>query len=191
MGKIARNPYLETRKMKTHFFIRTALQILAISTTLLLILPSFTFAGQFKVTQVYDGDTVKAQGHDIEIMVRLVGIDAPETSRKKRDTGQPYSQKSKKCLSSLILNKTVAIKGYGLDRYNRILGVISHDGKNINLEMVKAGLAEVYQGKPPRDLEMEPYLEAEKQAKEALRGMWGLGDKYISPKDWRKMQKGG
>jgi len=31
-------------------------------------------AGQFKVTRVYDGDTFKATGHDIEIRVRLVGI---------------------------------------------------------------------------------------------------------------------
>ena len=62
--------------------------------------------------------------------------------------------------------------------------------ERINLEMVKAGLAEVYRGKPPRGLAMEPYLEAEKGAKEALKGMWSLGDKYVSPKEWRKMHKG-
>ena len=153
--------------------------------------PAVLFAGQFKITRVYDGDTVKAQGHDIQIKVRLVGIDAPETSKKKRDPGQPYSQKAKKHLAGLVLNKTVDIKGYGLDRYNRILGVISHDGKNINLEMVKAGLAEVYRGKPPRGFDIDPYLEAETRAREAKTGMWSLGDKYISPKDWRKMHKGG
>jgi len=177
--------------MKIYVFLRRVLQILTVLTTLLLPLSSFAFAGQFKITRVYDGDTVKAQGHDIEIKVRLVGIDAPETSREKRDPGQPYSQQAKKYLAGLVLNKTVDIKGYGLDRYNRILGVIYLNNQNINLEMVKAGLAEVYRGNPPRDLKMEPYLEAEKQAKEALRGMWGLGDKYISPKEWRKMHKGG
>ena len=176
--------------MKIHFFFRKALQILTILTTLLLLLSSFAFAGQFKITRVYDGDTVKAQGHDIESTVRLVGIDAPETSKKKREPGQPYSQQAKKYLTSVVLNKSVDIKGYGLDRYNRILGVISHDGKNINLEMVKAGLAEVYRGKPPREFDTVPYLEAEKRAKEAKTGMWFLGDKYISPKDWRKMHKG-
>ena len=155
-------------------------------TTLSLLLPSFAFAGQFKIIRVYDGDTVKAQGHDIEIKVRLVGIDAPETSKKKKDPGQPYSQKAKKYLADLVLNKTVDIKGYGLDRYNRILGVIYLGSQNINLEMVKAGLAEVYRGKPPRDLAMKPYLEAEKRARYAKTGMWSQGNKYVSPKDWRK-----
>ena len=156
----------------------------------LLSFPTLSLAGQFKITRVYDGDTVKAQGNDIEIIVRLVGIDAPETSRKKRDTGQPYSQKAKKYLASLVLNKTVDIKGYGLDRYNRILGVIYLNKQNINLEMIKTGLAEVYRGKPAREFDTEPYLEAEKRAREAKTGMWSLGDKYISPKHWRKIQKG-
>jgi endonuclease YncB( thermonuclease family) len=40
-------------------------------------------------------------------------------------------------LDGLILNKAVDIQGYGLGRYNRILGVIYLDGNNINLEMVK------------------------------------------------------
>ena len=177
--------------MKIYFFFRKVLQILTILTILSLLLSSLSLAGQFKITRVYDGDTVKAQGNDIEITVRLVGIDAPETSKKKRDPGQPYSQQAKKYLASLVLNKSVDIKGYGLDRYSRILGVIYLNNKNINLEMVKTGLAEVYRGKPPRDLAMEPYLEAEKRAREAKTGMWSLGDKCISPKDWRKMHKGG
>ena len=156
---------------------------------LIIILPSISPAGQFKVTRVYDGDTVKAQGHDIEIKIRMIAIDASEISKEKRDPGQPYSQQAKKYLASLVLNKTVDIKGYGLDRYNRILGVIYLGDRNINLEMVRAGLAEVYRGKPPRHLEMEPYLEAEKRAREAQKGMWTLGDKYISPKDWRKVHR--
>jgi hypothetical protein len=74
----------------------------------LVLAPALLYVGQFKVIRVSDGDTVKAQGHDIEIKVRLVGIDAPETGRKKHDPGQPYSQKSKKYLTSLVLNRTVA-----------------------------------------------------------------------------------
>ena len=156
---------------------------------LILIIPSISPAGQFKVTRVYDGDTVKARGQNIEIKIRLVGIDTPEISKEKRDPGQPYSQKAKKYLASLVSNKSVDIKGYGLDRYNRILGVIYLDNQNINLEMVRAGLAEVYRGKPPKGFDTVPYLEAEKRAREAKTGMWSLGDKYISPKDWRKVHR--
>lgn len=146
-------------------------------------------AGQFKVTRVYDGDTFKAAGHDIEIKVRLVGIDTPETKKRKHKPGQPFGQKAKKFLTRMVLNKQVFIEGYGLGPYNRILAVVYVDSKNVNLELVKAGLAEVYQGKPPRGFDLSPYLTAEAQAKSQKRGMWSLGDTYISPKDWRKINK--
>lgn len=156
----------------------------------LLFLPAFSFAGQFKVTRVYDGDTLTARGHDIDIKVRLVGIDAPETSKKKRDPGQPYSQQSKKHLAALVLNKSVDVKGYGQDRYGRILALVTCNGKNVNLEMVMAGLAEVYRGKHAPGFDLEPYLLAEHKAYSEERGMWSLGEKYISPRDWRKTYNG-
>ena len=155
----------------------------------LLIFPSISFAGQFKVARVYDGDTIKAIGHDIEIKVRLVGIDAPEKSKRKHESGQPYNLKATKFLSEMVLNKIVDIKGYGSGPYNRILGIITVDGKNVNLEMIRAGLAEVYQGKSPKGFDIEPYKQAEAEAKATKRGMWELGDEFISPKDWRKMHK--
>ena len=117
------------------------------------------FAGQFTITKVYDGDTVTAEGHDIIIKVRLAGIDCPELSSK-----QPYGQEGKEYLSNLILNKTVDIQGYGLDRYSRVLGVITLDGQNINLVM-----------------------EAEQDAKKNIKGMWILKEDYISPSEWRKL----
>ena len=88
------------------------------------------------------------------------------------------------------MNKVVEIKYYGLDRYYRVLGVIFLEDKNINLEMIRAGLAEVYQGKPPKGFDSKPYFQAETEAKKTQRGMWSLGDKYISPKEWRKMHRG-
>ena len=158
-------------------------------TALFLFFPGPSFAGQFKVVRVCDGDTVKAMGHDIEIMVRLVGIDAPELSSKKGHPSQPFSQKAKKHLAGLILNKTVEVKGHGLHRYNRILGVIHLDTKTINLEMIRAGLAEVDRGKPPHGLDMKPFQKAEIQAQQAKMGIWSLGDKYVSPGEWRKNQR--
>jgi len=152
----------------------------------LLALVTTAQAGEFKVTRVYDGDTFKAQGHDIEIKVRLMAIDAPETSKKKREAGQPYSQEAKKHLTGLIYGKVVDVKGYGLDRYGRTLGVVRVDGKNVNLEMVKAGLAEVYRGKMRSDFDLAPYLQAEQLARTMQKGMWSMGTIYISPKAWRK-----
>jgi endonuclease YncB( thermonuclease family) len=68
------------------------------------------FAGHAKATRVYSGDTLKIRGHDrdghyIEMKVRLVGIDAPEPSRSK-NVADYFSQKSKKHLASMVLNRT-------------------------------------------------------------------------------------
>lgn len=35
----------------------------------LLLLPTLSLGGEFKVTRVYDGDTVKAEGHDIKFRI--------------------------------------------------------------------------------------------------------------------------
>jgi len=149
-------------------------------------LPSLAPAGQYEVTRVIDGDTiVVSQGND-KVTIRLVGIDAPETSKKKHEPGQPFSQTSTKHLAGLVLNRTVDIKSYGKDRYGRTLAEVLLDAKNINIEMVKVGLSEVYRGTPALGQNLDPYWKAEEEAKAAKRGMWVLGDNYVSPKDWRR-----
>lgn len=121
-------------------------------------------------------------------MVNLIWPSAKKTVIKKQEwTGQPYSKKSTKHITSLVLKKTVDIKSYGKDRYGRTLGVVFVDGMNVNLEMVKAGFAEVYRGRPPKGFDNGPYLKAETEAREARLNMWSLGDKYISPREWRRM----
>jgi endonuclease YncB( thermonuclease family) len=142
-------------------------------------------AGEFKVVKIYGGDSFAAIGHDIEIKLRLMAIDAPETG-KKGEPGQPYSEEAKKHLTGLVYGKVVDVKGYGVDRYNRVLGVVYVDGKNVNLEMVKAGLAEVYRGKIRKDFELLPYTVAEQQARIMQKGMWSTGTIHVSPRAWRK-----
>ena len=71
-------------------------QIFLFLAAFLLSIYATSIAGQFKVTRVYDGDTIKAKGHEIEIKVRLVGIDAPETSKKKKTTWAAIQSKGEK-----------------------------------------------------------------------------------------------
>jgi endonuclease YncB( thermonuclease family) len=132
-------------------------------------------AESYRVHRVVDGYTT----------IRLVGIDAPETSKAKREPGQPYGQAATKHLAAVILNKAVTIWEYGRDRYGRVLAVVFLNGTDINIEMVKAGLAEVYQGTPAPGFDNEPYLKAEREAQAAGREMWVQGDKYVSPRQWR------
>ena len=42
--------------------------------------------------------------------------------------------------------------------------------------MNKQGMGEVYRVKPPRGLDMAPFLKAEKETQEEKASMWRLGD---------------
>ena len=53
--------------------------------------------------------------------------------------------------------------------------------------MLKAGLAEVYRGKPVQDLDIATYRDAERVAKEKAIGIWELRDQYFSPANWREI----
>ena len=171
-------------------FKQNRIFLLPISIVLnVLILPALVLAGQYEVYRIVDGDTFIVKHGSVKLTIRLVGIDAPEVSTKKHMQGQPFSQQSTQHLSGLILNKTVDVKSYGADRNGRTLGeVFLLNGRNVNVEMIKAGLAECYRGKPASGLDMGPYWIAEEEAKKAGRGMWVLGDKYVSPRDWRRME---
>ena len=144
------------------------------------------YAGEYQVSRVIDGDTIEVKKGATKLIVRLVGIDAPEASRKKHEPGQPFSQQATQHLNSLVLNRTADVKTFGTDRYGRALAEVFVGGNNVNLEMVKAGLAKAYRGTPASGHNMEPYKQAEKEPMKANRGMWGLGDKYVSPRHWRK-----
>ena len=139
----------------------------------------------FKVTKVFDGDTVEVQGEYLEFRIRMVAIDAPETGGYKRK-GQPYSQQAKKVLRQLVQGKNVRLKQYGTGGYNRILAEIFSQGQNINLTMVRRGLAEVYRGRLPKTLDAGSYRKAEADARRRRVGMWSQGRAYKSPKIWRK-----
>lgn len=140
---------------------------------------------EFTVIQVYDGDSLLVKGPDLQIKIRMVGIDAPETGGRHKP-GQPYSRKSHLYLSRRVKDRSVTLKTYGLDRYNRVLAEVFAGGTNINLEMVKMGLAEVYQGRLPPQLDAAPYLAAQERAKTSRTGMWAQGSRYKSPRQWRK-----
>jgi endonuclease YncB( thermonuclease family) len=155
----------------------------------LLFLPTSLLADQFKVTEVYDGDTIKVKGYGTEISLRLAGIDAPEICKNKIGFGQQYSKEAKEYLSCLVLNKAIKIKGHGYLNIDLMLGTVFLDGQNINLEMVQAGLAEVYRGEPPKDFNLDPFFKAEMQARAAKKGIWTQGDGYVSPGTWRRMQR--
>ena len=164
-------------------------RIMIASLFFFILFTSQVLAGQFYVTWVYDGDTFKAEGNDIEFVVRFIAIDTPEFAFRKGKPDQPFASEAKNKLMDLILHKTVEIKGYGMDRYNRTLAVVYSSGKNIGVEMVRQGMAEIYQGKLPDNFNLKAYKLAELSSKTSRRGMWRQGKSYISPKEWRERER--
>ncbi len=79
---------------------------------ILLLFAHTSLSAQFLVTSVYDGDTLTIESEGYKFKVLLVGIDAPETSRKKNEPGQPFSNRAKIHLQKLVLNKTIELEGF-------------------------------------------------------------------------------
>jgi endonuclease YncB( thermonuclease family) len=75
---------------------------------------------------------------------------------------------------------------YGVDRYKRLLSTIFLDGKDINLAMLEAGLAEVYRGQESDNPYAPQYQAAEETARATRKGMWVQGGAYESPRASRK-----
>jgi len=85
------------------------------------------------VTKIIDGDTVIIEGGE---NVRLLGIDTDEKGEKC------YSA-AKKRITELILNQKVKVEKdiEDKDQYDRLLRWIFLNETNINLQLVKEGLA--------------------------------------------------
>lgn len=85
------------------------------------------------VTKVIDGDTVIVEGG---YHVRLLGIDSDES-------GYPCYQAAKSRLEELVLNKEVRLEKdqTDIDQYKRCLRYVFLNNQNINLQLIKEGLA--------------------------------------------------
>lgn len=122
------------------------------------------------VNSVIDGDTINVTRFG---RVRLLGIDAPETSHGL-DTPAPFGREARERLASLVLHRWIRLEmeGATLDAYNRHLAyVMTEDGQFINAIMAREGLARVSARLPLSRLAELKRAEAEAQA--FRRGMWG------------------
>ena len=128
----------------------------------LLLLLSFSLFAEEIVGRVVRGDTITVLSTSTtQHKIRLQGIDAPE---KK----QAFGNASRKFLSGLVANREVRVTYTKRDRYGRILGTVFVYGRDINLEMLKAGMAWHY-----KKYDTNPaYAKAETEARTARRGLW-------------------
>jgi len=112
------------------------------------------------VSRVIDGDTLVLTNDQI---IRLKGINTPEKS-------MPYDIPAKELLIKLVDNKSIQIESHGTGRYGRTLAYLSRDGKSINEEILKQGLATLfYYGK---DKNYKEFKQAEEFARLNRLGLW-------------------
>lgn len=144
---------------------------------LLIMTPSVQATLTGRVVRVIDGDTVVVLAAPAtEVRIRLSDIDAPEK-------GQPFGQRARQYLTSRGAGQVVEVAGDSRDRYDRILGTLWVDGRDINAELVCGGMAWAYR---VRDVAQNPaYLQCEKAAREEKKGLW-REPSPVPPWQWRK-----
>lgn len=132
------------------------------------------------VVGIADGDTVTIlDANRQEHKIRLAGIDAPEKA-------QPFGERSKQNLAALVFNKNVIVEWVKQDRYGRTVGKILINGKDANLEQVKAGMAWWYEKyrKEQSQADQRRYEDAEQQVRAQRVGLWRDANP-MPPWDWR------
>lgn len=125
-----------------------------------------------KVVGVSDGDTITVlDKNNKEHKIRFGGIDAPESK-------QDFGNKAKENLSNLVYGKTVRVISNKIDKYGRTVGTVFLDGKDINLEQIKAGFAWHYKDYASEQSEADrtTYADAETVAKRSKSGLWSMAN---------------
>lgn len=130
--------------------------------------------------RVIDGDSLEVAG----ARVRLFGIDAPEGRQQCRDArGSDYAcgREAARALERLIGSQPVTCTRVTHDQYERDVATCAIEGRDLGEAMVRAGHARDYtrhsRGR---------YASAEREAREARRGMWA--GEFETPESWRRRE---
>ena len=137
-----------------------------------------------RIVSIADGDTVTLLDANLrQHKIRLSGIDAPE----KR---QPFGNRSRLHLGTLVFGRQVTADCPKTDRYNRAVCRLEVDGVDANLAQIEAGMAWHYKAysREQSPADRWRYAKAEDRAREARHGLWA--DRApVAPWDFRKARK--
>lgn len=154
---------------RTMVNLGTVLPTFVMATALGLVTPSaFALKLIGEVVAVADGDTVTVLDSDKQQhRIRLAGIDAPE----KR---QAFGNRSRQALASMVFRQHVTVDYQKTDRYGRLIGKVFANQVDINLKILRIGLAwhyKDYQGEQSVE-DRAAYSEAESTARNDGVGLW-------------------
>jgi endonuclease YncB( thermonuclease family) len=172
---------------------RAALVVLA---WLLPLVAAPTEAGEARpwgtVRSVTDGTLLTIDSPDRgQIQVRLYAVDLPQLPRKTSAgmplDGQPFAHEAAVYVRDLLLGRQVQIDTYGTDRTGRWLSVVWLGEINVNLTLVKEGLAWVDPALTVPGVRTALEV-AERQARVGKYGLWALPDPE-PPWEYRKRHR--
>lgn len=134
-------------------------------------------SGPFVVTEVYDGDTVVVDIEGRATEVRLIGVDTPETVHPDKPV-QFYGPEASAFTKRTLNGTRVWLElddpgrpGGAIDAYGRTLAyIITPDGRNFNLELVRLGYGRAYTRFPFKY--KKEFRAAEQEARSQGRGLW-------------------
>ena len=146
--------------------------------------PPPTIEMQGKIERVVDGDTVvflSATGQRIRL--RLAGIDAPEMA-------MPYGDLARKMLIQLVGAEDVTVHATKLDRYGRSVAKVFGKDGDVNLALIKQGLAWHYKRYAHEQTSSDAvaYAQSENEAKAREAGLW-KETKPVPPWAYRACRK--
>ncbi|MEW6140324.1 MAG: thermonuclease family protein [Thermodesulfobacteriota bacterium] len=156
----------------------SSLRMKVLLTVLILLstVPCFGWSGL--CVSVQDGDSIKVMCRDHAMKIRLYGIDCPER-------GQPFGTRARQFTSSLVFKKVVEVEPITIDQHGRTVAWVTVEGKNVNKELLRAGLAWWSRRSAPHDRELANLEDA---ARKARVGLWS--DPHpVPPWVWRKRSK--
>ena len=130
----------------------------------------------YEVIRAIDGDTILISVSGAETMVRLIGIDAPESVHPDAEKNTPEGERASLFLKQYVDGRRVTLE-YDQelkDKYDRTLAYVYVDGMMLQDMMLGMGMA--------RTLVMEPntryqhhFEMIEREAREGGSGFWGTG----------------
>ncbi|MDY0854762.1 thermonuclease family protein [Bacillus thuringiensis] len=152
-----------------------------------------------KFIQEFDGDTIlvstKQNGEAIKKKVRALLIDTPEVQKVKNgkviSPSMPLADEAREFLKNKLKGKEVTLiydKGDSKDKFNRELAYIFVDGKCIQSELLREGLAIVRYVKESNTALYEEFEQAESEARSQRKGVWAIDD-YVEQRERESFYK--
>ncbi|QWQ38431.1 thermonuclease family protein [Gemella sp. zg-570] len=130
---------------------------------------------EVKFIKKVDGDTIKVKFNGQDLTVRYLNIDTPETVKKNTPV-QEYGPEASEYNGKILANaKKVELEfdvKQKLDKYGRALAYVYADGKLVQEELLKEGLAEIKYVYEPDTRYLDILKKAQNQAKSNKKNLW-------------------